>query len=109
MKNDTLNRAELIDQISRETLLRQRTVAQVLDALTTDVTFALSKGRRVRIPGLGVFQMQSRAARTGRNPHTGEAVPIPPRTVPVFEPDDKLKNATAPGSLPQKGAVAAGD
>ena len=95
MRTPTINRPELIVQISVETLLSQRVVKQVLDALVTDVSFALSKGKRVRIPGLGVFRMQHRAARTGRNPHTGEAIPIPPRSVPVFDPDEQMKLATA--------------
>ena len=87
-------RVELVNTIARENLMRPKDVNTVLDALIQNITFALSNGGKVTLPGLGSFTMKHRAPRTGRNPHTGEAVPIPARDIPSFTPDDRLKKAT---------------
>ena len=90
----TITRVDLVNMIARENLMRPKDVNLVLDALIQNVTFALHSGHRVKIAGFGAFEMKHRNARTGRNPHTGEAVPIPARNVPSFTPDGKLKKAT---------------
>jgi DNA-binding protein HU-beta len=58
-----------------------------------NITWALSNNREIKFPGFGTFKPKKRAARTGRNPHTGDKVPIPARIVPVFIPSDALKKA----------------
>lgn len=93
----TISRVQLINMVARENMMRAKDVEKVMDALVQNITFALHKGNRVKIVGLGTFEMQHRSARTGRNPHTGEAVPIPPRDLPVFKPDERLKKSTQGG------------
>ena len=71
---------------------------QVLDAIIREV----AKGGKVAITGFGTFQKVARAARTGRNPRTGDAVRIKKTTVPRFRPGTSFKGYVAdPRSLPK--------
>ena len=58
-----------------------------------EVISAIQKGEHIEIRGFGTFKVVTRAPRTGRNPKTGEEVPISPRRVLVFKPSNVLKNA----------------
>lgn len=88
-----VTKEELIEEICNDTRLSKRQVREVIDALFTNIIFYMSHGRRVMIHGFGVFEIQHRNPRLGRNPHTGEAVPIPERTIPKFIPGEVLKRA----------------
>lgn len=68
-------------------------VENVLDAVLNTVTEAMQRGEKVQFADFGTFEPKKRAARTGRNPHTKEAVPIPARVVPFFRAGEKLKRA----------------
>ena len=63
-------------------------VKTILDAMTT----ALEKGRRIEIRGFGSFQINHRPARTGRNPKSGEKVPVPEKFVPHFKAGRELRD-----------------
>ena len=67
----------------------EATVKAVLDA----VTEALADGEKVALVGFGTFEVKERAARTGKNPRTGEAIEIPASKVPSFKAGATLKNA----------------
>jgi len=65
----------------------ERIVASILDAITA----RLAEGGRVELRGFGAFSTRTRTARTGRNPRTGEAVPVDAKRVPHFKPGKELR------------------
>lgn len=90
---DKITREELITEICKDTRLSRRQVRAVMDSLFANIIFYIAHGKRVVIHGFGTFETQRRNPRTGRNPHTGEAVPIPERLIPKFSPGEVLKRA----------------
>ena len=92
-----VNKASLANEIVRRTDLPPKTVAQVLDAALDAVRDQVARGERVVLSGFGTFERTRRNARTGRNPHTGEAVQIPARNVPAFRPGTQFREAVAAG------------
>ena len=64
----------------------------VMEGILASISNALVSGKNIEIRGFGRFKVKRRAPRTARNPRTGEAVPIPARNVPVWEPSDELKD-----------------
>lgn len=89
---------EIITAIAKETGQRQAVVGDIIESLLENITKELSDGNKVKFSGFGTFESKKRAARTGRNPHTGETIQIPRRVVPYFKPGIKLKNAILQGS-----------
>ena len=63
-----------------------QTIEMVLNSVLNNIESSLIRGERVQFTGFGTFELKKRAPRTGRNPHTGEAVPIPARVIPSFKP-----------------------
>ena len=84
---------DIVARVARETGYSRSVVTKVIENTLTNITLALSKGDKVQFSGFGTFEPKKRAARTGRNPHTKEAVPIPARIMPVFTAGKCLKNA----------------
>ena len=72
-----MNKQELIDAVSNETGSTKTAAAEMIDAFLATVTNALAKGDAVQLIGFGSFSTGARAARTGRNPRTGEALQLP--------------------------------
>lgn len=89
----TVIKEELIAEVCGDTAYSRSVVTSVLNALIANITKELSRGNRVQLAGFGTFELKERAARTGRNPHNGEAVPIPARVIPSFEAGERLKRA----------------
>lgn len=85
-------RDELVRYIAERTREKQSTVKAVIEALTDITAEALAKGESVSIREFGVFELKSRSPRIGRNPHTGQAVEVPARSIPHFKPSDVLKS-----------------
>lgn len=83
----------LISEVCRDTRRPRNVVEEIVNATLNNITFALSQGTEVQFAGFGTFKPKQRAARTGRNPHTNEPVPIPARVVPAFEAGRNLKDA----------------
>ena len=73
--------------------LPKRQVEAMLDAFVRSFAEHLQQGTKIRIPGLGIFQVRSRAARTGRNPATGEPIQIKASKKIAFRPAKELKEA----------------
>ena len=73
--------------------IRGISAEQVLNAFFSTVQETLKQNDKVQIPGFGSFEVRERAARTGRNPHTGEAIEIAAAKVPAFKPGKGLKDA----------------
>ena len=80
-----MNKGELIEKVSQR-LGDQKASSAAVDALVTEIENAVSMGDKVNISGFGTFEKRDRAARTGRNPRTGEPISVQQTSVPVFRP-----------------------
>ncbi len=88
-----MNKTELIDALAESADLSKASAARTLEATLDAITGALQQGDSVALVGFGTFQAKERAARTGRNPQTGEAMQIPAAKVPSFKAGKALKDA----------------
>lgn len=88
-----VNKTELIDHIAESADLSKAAAARAVDALITAVKTTLKKNGTVTLVGFGTFSVGKRAARTGRNPRTGDAIKIKAAKVPKFKPGKGLKDA----------------
>ena len=88
-----MNKGELIDNIAQDANLSKADAGRALEALIGAITNALKSGDNVAIAGFGSFEVRARAARTGRNPKTGEALEIAASKAPAFKPGKALKDA----------------
>jgi DNA-binding protein HU-beta len=89
----TMNKNDVIDAVSERTGLAKSDAARAVEAVLATVTEALQKGDTVALSGFGSFLAKARAARTGRNPRTGEPIAIPASRVPSFKAGKALKDA----------------
>jgi DNA-binding protein HU-beta len=88
-----VNKSELIDAIAAQADLPKAAAGRALDAMIDSVSEELTKGEQVVLVGFGTFSVKERAARTGRNPRTGEPIQIAAATIPSFKPGKALKDA----------------
>ena len=85
-------KSELIQQIAADNPhLFQRDVERIVSTVFEEITAALARGDRVELRGFGAFSVKKRDARIGRNPRTGEAVPVPEKAVPFFKAGKELR------------------
>ena len=91
-----MNKAELVLAIATEAELSQAAAKRVLEALTDTIVKTVAKGEDVALIGFGSFKSSKRAARTGKNPKTGEALKIAATVVPKFSAGAGFKAAVAP-------------
>jgi DNA-binding protein HU-beta len=89
-----MNKSELVDALA-ERLGDRRAAATAVDSLLQIVVDTVRSGEAVSLAGFGVFESRARAARTGRNPRTGESVDVPATTVPAFRPGTGFRQAVA--------------
>ncbi|AUR51825.1 HU family DNA-binding protein [Aquella oligotrophica] len=90
-----MNKAELVKSIAEQTGITAKLADEVLDAITESVTATLKAKDKVTLIGFGTFEVAERAARTGRNPKTGEEIKIKATVTPKFKPGKGLKDAVA--------------
>ena len=88
-----MNKSELIDAVAAAADISKAKAAQAVDGMTSAVTDALGKGEQVTLVGFGTFSVRERAARTGRNPRTGEEIKIAAAKIPAFKAGKALKDA----------------
>ena len=88
-----MNKAELIQVISKETGITNREANDVIDSFVEAIRGTLKKGKRVSLVGFGSWEVKKRKARNGVNPQTGAKIKIPARKVPKFNPGKELKEA----------------
>ncbi len=88
-----MNKQELISKIAEKADISRKDATAALTALITSITEELKAGEKIAIPNLGTFEVRERAARTGKNPRTGEAVEIAAKRIPAFKPAKALKDA----------------
>ncbi len=85
-------KSELVAKISeRNPHLYQRDVEHIVNAVLEEVVSALSRGDRVELRGFGAFSVKNRPARIGRNPRTGEKVPVEEKFVPFFKTGKEMR------------------
>ena len=88
-----MNKTELIEQIANSADISKASAGRALDAAIVAVTTSLKKGQTVTLVGFGSFYVGNRAARSGRNPRTGDAIKIKAAKVPKFRDGKGLKDA----------------
>lgn len=87
-----MNKTELIAAIAEKTELSKKDAEKALKAFTDVVVEELQKGEKIQLVGFGTFEVSERAARTGRNPQTGEEMNIPASKNPKFKAGKALKD-----------------
>jgi len=92
MPANTITRADLGEAVYEEIGLSRNDSAKLVESVLAEVCDALVDGENVKISSFGSFMLRSKGERTGRNPKTGEEVPISPRRVLVFRPSNILKD-----------------
>lgn len=108
-----MTKRELVVDVAERLGYTQNEVADVLQSALDSITETLAEGNRLEIRNFGVFEVKSRDARIGRNPRTGQAVPITGKRVAIFKPGKALKQLVESGpagpppadpELPESGA-----
>ena len=92
MAEKTITRAQLSEAVYQEVGLSRNESADLLEVVLGEISGALARGEAVKISSFGSFSVRSKGQRVGRNPKTGEEVPILPRRVLVFRPSQLLKS-----------------
>ncbi len=88
-----MNKAALVDKVHDVLEGTKADAERAVEAMIDGIVDGLKKGEEVSIAGLGIFEAKTRAARTGRNPRTGETIEIPAMRVPKFRAAKALKDA----------------
>jgi integration host factor subunit alpha len=89
----TLTKAELAEMLFDRVGLNKREAKDIVDTFFEEIRDALTRGEMVKLSGFGNFQVRDKPARPGRNPKTGEIIPIAARRVVTFHASQKLKGA----------------
>jgi integration host factor subunit alpha len=92
MSSKTLTRADLTEVLHREVGLSRTESADMVNSMLDLISEALVEGHSVKLSSFGTFMVRAKRQRMGRNPKTGEEVPITPRRVLVFRPSQVMKN-----------------
>lgn len=88
-----MNKTELVSSVAAQAELSKDEAKKVVDALFETITATLAKDEKIQLVGFGTFEVRDRAARTGRNPQTGEEIQIAASKVPAFKAGKELKEA----------------
>ena len=98
MSSKTLTRMDLSEAVFREVGLSRNESAQLVESVLDHIADSLVNGEQVKISSFGTFSVRDKTARMGRNPKTGEEVPIQPRRVLSFRPSHLMKDRVAAGN-----------
>jgi DNA-binding protein HU-beta len=102
-----MNRVELIERIATQHSLSKAEAGRVLATLLDAIVSTVKKGGSVSLPGFGTFKQTARAARTGRNPATGDKIKIAAVKLPKFSAGTAFKAAVDPKAAARKAAAKA--
>jgi len=91
-KTNPMKKADLVDVVAQQRNLPRPQVEATIDSLIDAVAEGLSRGERIDLRGFGAFAVRESAARTGRNPQTGESIQISARRVPTFKAGKELRD-----------------
>ena len=97
MSDNTLTRMDLSEAVFREVGLSRNESAELVENILNLMSNALVRGEQVKISSFGTFSVRDKKARIGRNPKTGEEVPITPRRVLTFRPSHLMKDRVSVG------------
>lgn len=86
-----MNKSELIDRITDKSNLPRKRAEMVVNLIFDAMTEALARGERIEIRGFGSFISKQYRARMGRNPRTGETIPVPEKRLPFFKVGKELR------------------
>jgi integration host factor subunit alpha len=92
MSNNTLTRADLTESVYEEVGLSRNESSNLVEAVLKEISDNLVRGDQVKISSFGSFQVRQKSGRVGRNPKTGQEVPIEPRRVLVFRPSQVMRD-----------------
>jgi len=98
MSDKTLTRMDLSEAVFSEVGLSRNESAQLVESVLEHLSDALVRGEQVKISSFGTFSVRNKSARIGRNPKTGQEVPINPRRVLTFRPSHLMKDRVASGN-----------
>ncbi|GGA24525.1 MULTISPECIES: integration host factor subunit alpha [Neptunicoccus] len=98
MGGKTLTRMDLSESVFREVGLSRNESADLVESVLDNISDALVSGENVKISSFGTFSIRDKTERIGRNPKTGEEVPIRPRRVLTFRPSHLMKDRVANGN-----------
>ncbi|MXU65498.1 integration host factor subunit alpha [Oceanomicrobium pacificus] len=98
MSEGTLTRMDLSEAVFREVGLSRNESADLVESVIRHMSDALVNGESVKVSSFGTFSVRSKNARVGRNPKTGEEVPIEPRRVLTFRPSHLMKERVDAGN-----------
>ena len=101
----TLTKAELADVLFEKVGLNKRESKDMVETFFDEMVLALERGEEVKLSGFGIFTLREKPQRPGRNPKTGESIPVTARRVVTFHPSAKLKTAVE-ASMRTSSAVA---
>ena len=87
-----LTKADIAESLYEELGLNKREARELVEIYFDELKEALSSGKQVKLSGFGNFDLRDKKERPGRNPKTGESIPISARRVVTFKPGQKLKN-----------------
>ena len=87
-----LTKADISESLYEELGLNKREARELLEIYFDELKEALSNGKQIKLSGFGNFDLRDKKERHGRNPKTGESIPISARRVVTFKPGQKLKN-----------------
>ena len=96
----TLTKAELAEFLFEQVGLNKREAKDMVETFFDEIRDALERGEAVKLSGFGNFQLRDKPQRPGRNPKTGEAIPIAARRVVTFHASQKLKSMVEDGAKP---------
>ncbi len=96
----TLTKAELAELLFERVGLNKREAKDIVEAFFEEIREALARGTEVKLSGCGNFQVRDKPPRPGRNPKTGEVIPIEARRVVTFHASQKLKSAVEQAGRP---------
>jgi integration host factor subunit alpha len=92
MAGRTITRADLSEVVYQKVGLSRTESASLVETVLREIADSLARGENVKLPSFGSFVVRQKGRRIGRNPKTGEEVPIEPRRVMVFKPSNILKS-----------------
>lgn len=90
-RSDAMTKAELVNEVADQTQLTKKHAEIIVNTVFGSIVDSLRVGSKIELRGFGSFRVRSRNARVGRNPKTGEKVPVPAKKVPYFKPGKELK------------------
>lgn len=92
MKERTVTKADLIEEVTRVTELPRKESETAVETIFESIIQALQSNDKIEIRGFGSFRSRQRRGRIGRNPKTGAKVEVPPKRIPYFKPSKELKD-----------------